>query len=80
VKDNKRRLKDGGLLVGRDTPDRSAGPLPRTAPDWSPTEWPEEFTRDEALLAPGPRSNSIGQLGVSARECGSGIGLGALSA
>jgi hypothetical protein len=28
--DNKRRLKDGGLLVGRDTQDRSAGPLPRT--------------------------------------------------
>jgi hypothetical protein len=44
VKDNKRRLTNGVLLVGRDT---KTGALVRyhpRPPNWSPSDGPEEFT------------------------------------
>ena len=44
VKDNKRRLKDGVLLVGRDSKTGALVRYHAQPPDWSASEGPEEFT------------------------------------
>jgi hypothetical protein len=43
VKDNKRRLRDGVLLVGRDSKTGALVRYHAVPPDWSPREGPEEF-------------------------------------
>jgi len=43
VKDNKRKLKDGLLLVGRDSETRALVRYHAQPPDWSESEGPEEF-------------------------------------
>src|SRR5512133_1656755 len=43
VKDNKCKLKDGLLLVGRDSETRALVRYHAQPPDWSESEGPEEF-------------------------------------
>lgn len=44
VKDNKRPLKDGVLLVGRDSKTGALVRYRAPPPNWSPTDGPEDFT------------------------------------
>jgi hypothetical protein len=59
VKDNKRRLKDGVLLVGRDTKTGALVRYHALPPEWSPTEGPEEFARWMRLCWPPVRERRI---------------------